>query len=243
MKRKIWGIVAMMAVLGMTTGCGSTVKLNEQQTTEAAEYISGLLLKYDKNYTDVLVYPETTAEPEATSTPVVEASAEVQETAGPSGEVGEGDGTGTGSEQQSASVTDTDLSTVVGIDGVKVTCKKVKACSEYVEEQNAGLAVYPASGKKLAVVTLALKNQTGKAKRVYMTERGLEYKLELADGNTYTADLSLASNDMNFLNTKIKAGKTKKAVLIFQVPKKAKLSGCTLKVSGDKGSATAQIKS
>ena len=65
MRRQIVCLCSLVAIVGMT-GCGG-IKLNENQTSEAAEYASGLYFKYDKNYTDVLIYPEETASEESCS--------------------------------------------------------------------------------------------------------------------------------------------------------------------------------
>ena len=74
-------MLALIAALGLT-GCGKTVVLNEQQTAETAEYIAGLMLKYSKNYTDSLQYPEETPEPtgspDVTTAPGITAEPENQ---------------------------------------------------------------------------------------------------------------------------------------------------------------------
>ena len=64
---------------------------------------------------------------------------------------------------------------------------------------------------------------------------GVSYKLKLADGTTNNAQLTVVSNDLNYLNTSIKAKKKKTAVLIFEVSEKASLKGAELEaVSGER---------
>lgn len=233
MKRKTWGILLTTAVLGLS-GCGGT-QLTDKQTSEAAEYMAGLILKYDKNYTDTLVYPEETVAPEETVTPT--ASSNPKEDSIGIIEDQQASQTGTKEDGQEGS-----FSNVLGVNNIKVSFKDAYLAKEYKEKEDSSYAVYPASGKTLAVVRLNVKNTSKKDKKIFLTERGVEYKLKLSDGTSCSSEITAISNDLNFLNTKIKAGKKKTVVLIFSVPKNVKNVDGVLSAFAEQKTATLAIK-
>lgn len=244
MKKQTWGILLTAAALGVS-GCGG-VHLTDKQTSEAAEYMAGLILKYDKNYTDTLVYPDETEEPEGTVNPAVssdpeqnndkniEGSQQPSQTGGKAEQQGGGDTT--------ASVSEGDFADVLGVSDIKVSFKDTYVTKEYKENANSSYAVYPSSGKKLAIVRLTIKNISAKDKKIFLTERGVEYQLKLSDGTSCSAEITAISNDLNFLNTKIKAGKRKTVLLVFSVPDSVKKVDGVLTASAEKNTATVVVK-
>ncbi|MBQ5561052.1 MAG: hypothetical protein IIT46_14945 [Lachnospiraceae bacterium] len=230
MKKRAIGLVVAATVLG-TAGCG--VELNDKQTGEVAEYAAGLIVKYDKDYNESLIYPEVTPSPIPTLVP----KRTYVPTATPSS-VRATDGTGktpSGSNDAPTDGVEYTLDQVLGVKNVSISCKGVKLMDEYAEKGNDYFRVYPSKGKKLAVVSLQIKNTSDTVRRVYLAEMGVSYKLKLADGTTNNAQLTVVSNDLNYLNTSIKAKKKKTAVLIFEVSEKASLKGAELEVvSGER---------
>jgi len=242
MKRQTWGILLTTAVLGLS-GCGG-VQLTDKQTSEAAEYMAGLMLKYDKNYTDALVYPDETEEPEDTANPVSSSNPEqdssIEESQKPSQ-------SGDKSEQQDGSdttsaVSEGSFADVLGVSDIKVSFKNVNLTKEYKEKANSSYVVYPSSGSKLAIVQLTIKNTSAKDKKIFLTERGVDYQLKLSDGTSCSAEITAISNDLNFLNTKIKAGKRKTVLLVFSVPDSVKKVDGVLTASAEKNTATLTVK-
>lgn len=234
MKKQSLGILLAAAMMGLT-GCGGP-DLNEKQTSEAAEYMAGLILKYDLGYTDNLVYPESTEEPEGTENPSVTEAPGTQEGEGPSGQ---------GKDDKEPGDTETvsgDFAKVLGLKDIKVSFRTSSVVKEYSSKNESAYEVYAPKGKKLVVVTLNLKNTSKKDKKIYLTEMGAEYRLQLEDGTSATAEITAVSNDLNFLNTKIKAGKRSSAVLLFTVPDTTKSVAGELTVSVGEQSATMQIK-
>lgn len=224
-------MLALIAALGLT-GCGKTVVLNEQQTAETAEYIAGLMLKYSKNYTDSLQYPEETPEPtespDVTTAPGITAEPENQNPSATSEE--------NGNQEQEYTLSD-----IMGISGIEVTADKITTCTEYTGGET-GYAIYAKKGEKIVVANLKLKNTTTKDKKVSLVKKQLDYQLTTGDGKKYSAELSLAEDDLVFYNKKIKAGKTAKGKVVFVVSKNAKLAGCKMTVTGSGKSATVQIQ-
>lgn len=207
--------------------------MTDKQTSEAAEYMAGLILKYDKDYTDTLVYPDATEEPEATSEP--KASNEPEKN-GDSNTGGNTEGQGNSDTEKVDS--EGSFTDVLGLSGMEVSFKDAYVTKEYKEKANSSYVVYPASGKKLAIVRLTIKNTSAKDKKIYLTERGVEYKLQLSDGTTCSSEITVISNDLNFLNTKIKAGKKKTVLLVFNVPKSVKKVDGVLSASAEQNTAT-----
>lgn len=216
-RRQMLGLCGLAAIVGLS-GCGG-IKLNEKQTAEAAEYASSLYFKYDKNYTDVLIYPEETADVE-NPTVAPESTPKVEEDQSEGAQEGQTDST------------ETTLAQACQAKGFSISCRSIKTTQEYKDSTNKGLAVYAEKGKTIAVVTFDVTNDTNKQKRLYQLEKGIQYDLELEDGTQYTSELSLLTNDMNFLNMKFKAGETKKCVVFFQIPKNKSIKNASLKVTG-----------
>lgn len=214
MKKQLWGAVLCVAALGLS-GCGSQAALTEQQTNEAAEYIAGMMLKYDKGYTDVLVYPEATEEPAGTETPAGLESEDEQEVQN------SGDG------QQENIGNPRSLSSLYGADRFSVKCTNVYKTKEYKDPDNNMIVVNAQSGKKLVAVEFSVKNITNKERKLRLLEKGIAYQLTV-DGSSYDGELSLVTQDMNFANTKIKANGKWKGVVLFQVPAKTALQNVKL---------------
>lgn len=211
------GLCSLVAIVGLT-GCGG-IKLNEKQTAEAAEYASGLYFKYDKNYTDVLIYPEETAD-EENPTVAPECTPEV------------GEGQSESAQDGQIASTEATLAQACQAKGFSISCRSIKTTQEFKDSTSQGLAVCAEKGKTIAVVTFDVTNDANKQKRLYQLEKGIKYDLELEDGTQYTSELSLMTNDMNFLNMKFKAGETKKCVVFFQIPKDKSIKNALLKVTG-----------
>lgn len=238
-KRRTWGILLTTAVLGLS-GCGGA-QLTEKQTSEAAEYMAGLILKYDKNYVDTIVYPEETVEPEVTVEPV--SSSVPEKDVDKNTENMQGDAQNAGdTEGGSIAVSEGSFADVLGVSDIKVSFKEAYLTKEYKEKENSSYVVYPSSGEKLAIVRLSIKNTSTKAKKIFLTERGVEYKLKLSDGTSCSAEITAISNDLNFFNAKIKAGKKKTVVLVFSVPSSVKKVEGALSASAEESTATIAIK-
>lgn len=239
MKKQSLGILLAAALMGLT-GCGGP-DLNDKQTSEAAEYMAGLILKYDLGYTDTLVYPESTEEPgepedpSATGAPAESAAPGTQEGDGTSGQGGDG------KESGDTDTTSGDFAKVLGLKDVKVSFRTSSIVKEYSSKNESSYVVYAPKGQRLAVVTLNLKNNAKKDKKIYLTELGAEYRLQLEDGTSATAEITAISNDLNFLNTKIKAGKGSSAVLLFTVPDTTKSLAGELTISAGEQTATIKI--
>ena len=82
MKKKL-GVLAVATVLCLT-GCASGPDLSDIQTNMEAEYMAGLLLKYDANNEDMLDYDRSILNPTPSPTvaPTAKPTSQAQQTAG-----------------------------------------------------------------------------------------------------------------------------------------------------------------
>lgn len=227
-KKNKWMALSLVATIGIN-GCG-VIQLTDEQNAQAAEYIAGVLLKHSSNYDKSLVYvvedetplPETTVMPEATTAP-----SDKEE----------------GSKSESSIKEDKQkINDVYNIDGLKVSCVSATECSEYTENGNMSYGVYAKEGKKLVVVKFSIKNTSSSAKKINLINKNVVYQLNYGNNTSVNSQITLLSNDMNFLSTSIKKGKTQQGVVVFEVPSKAKLENLQIKVTKGTISAIEDIK-
>ena len=229
-----------MAAALCLTGCGGSIELNEKQNAEAAEYLAGVLLKYSSNYDKSLIYPEDVSEPEnsaePTATPVgIEGTSEPA-----SEEIGVG---GIDAEKTDAEKTDAEKTDkMFTVSNVQFTCGGKKTCKEYTQKSAKSYAIYADEGKMLVVVDVKVKNVSSSDKKINLMNKGFEYQLLTSDGVSYKTQITAFNNDVNYLSAKVKAGKSKKCVAVFMVPKKTSLENCQLSISKGSSSATLEIK-
>lgn len=218
MKKKL--CVLTLAAAVTLTGCTQVPDLSNVDNNLAAQYVADTLLKYDKNYDDLLDYDHSilwatpTPEPTPVPTPTPMPSSEQQKPA-------EGDG---------ASVTNTvenvSLSDIFGVKGVKVKAGTYRVKSSY----GSTYASYTAKkGNKLVIVNFTVSNVTVKSKKVNFLEQKVETELISGGSSLGSPLLSLVEGDLQSFHEKIDAGKKKQGVLIFEVAKSVKLSDVKLR--------------
>lgn len=226
MKKQKWGVMTMVAVLCLT-GCGNSIELNERQNAEAAEYIAGVLLKHSSNYDKSLVYPEDVVK--------VENSAKPEETP----EVTSEENNAGGAEGENT----VDADEVFSLSGFQFTCVGKQECREYTQKNAKAYAVYANDkNKKLVIVDIKVKNTTASDKKIKLMKKGYRYQLVTSDGTSYNAQITAFNNDINFLSEKVEAGKAKKCIVIFEVPKKTNVDKCQLNILKGSSTATLEIK-
>lgn len=223
MKKRALGGLVLVALMG-TSACG-TMELSQKQTSEVAEYAAGLIVKYNKGYEPRLVYPEATATPLVTSTPV---AATQKPSSGSQTSPSQG---GQKADGEDAPTTSSSLGEILGVKEFTASVARVELTQEYTDKKLDYYSVYAGNKKQLLVITMKLKNVSGKEKKLFFSETGVDYRIKLSDGTSCSAELTMLDNDLQFLNTKVKAGKTKNAVLVFQIPDKVKTVDGTITAS------------
>ena len=230
-KRKIWGVIALISALGMT-GCGTGIKLNEKQNAEAAEYIAGVLLKHSSNYDASLIYEDVSVTPSLEPSLDPNTEGETEPTKVPQGTEGNESGLKPGQEQ---------LAKVLEILGVQLSCTSVNVATEYKVNEDDVVGVYAESGKKLVILKMKVKNTTNSKKEINLINK-VKYQLITQENNKYSAELSLLDGDLNFFSETVKGEKSKSALLVFKVPKKEKVDNVQLTILSEKATVTLPIK-
>lgn len=229
------GILLFCAII--TAGCAHVPDLTDEQNNQIAEYMAASLLKYDENYDAVLEYDESILEitPTPVPTPEPEQTQAPQESTEPvSGEGSEGE-TAAAATPAAMSLSK-DLSSVFGNDGVSlytVTADSAELAGRRYKDTLA--AVEAAEGRQLMVVTFKIKNTADSSVKLDMTDKEhrknpIKFTASVG-GNTLTPLPTILSNDLQYYKGEIPAGKSRSAVLLFEVDEGTDTDGLTVTAS------------
>lgn len=233
MKKKICLALVMTVATILLVGCSSTKSLKEENNAIIAQYIAGSVLKYDTNYKDGLVYAYQRPTEKDKSDAVVVSSQETETTSNNTNDdVKEADSTTTTSvEKAEEKVEYCSLSEVFGKKNIKINYKSYATAQSYSGAySDEAFSVEAKSGNQLIILEFKLKNEGSKKQSLNFIRSGISYELQ-TDKEVYYPILSIVSNDLQYFSTSIEAGKTKSAVLIFEVPKKVDVKYSTLTIT------------
>ena len=223
--------IAIIAAGMLLTGCSSGPDLSRVNNDLEAEYMAGLILKNDSEYGKMLDYdrsiltatptPEPTIAPAPTQTqsgtdPAQQTEPDAASSAEPAGE------------------TYVDVKDVVNVQGIRVTPQTYELKNTYGTEY---ASLSARSGKRLFIVKFRIKNTSSSERKVNMNKKGFDYQLSV-DGNTVGSPLmTILQEDLQYYQETIPAGKSREAVLIFEVDKKLKITDAHVNVSNGTGTA------
>lgn len=231
MKKKL-RILSVLVVLVLTiSGCGVNVAdLSDDQRDMVSEYIAAAILKNDTAYETRLQYSPEVLEPEPTPgpTPLPLVPSEPDATAAPvSGDVQNGEGQDGDTVTEAPEVLADSMDALFdGKVGVRATGFKV--INSYGKDV---FVIEPSDGKKFLMVTFEVTNQGNKDVKITLQNQEISYRAQI-DGSVCEPKQTIAENDLQFLKTTIKAGKSKQAVLLFEID--GKKAG-NVKITGTKG--------
>lgn len=227
MRKKL--CVAVIAAAVMLTGCTSAPDLSNVHRDMEAEYIAGILLKYDANNEDMLDYDRSLLKPTPTPVPTRKPAAEptpsaAQNTSGAAG----------GTDTQTVNYVTADE--LLSGDSIRLKLQTYELQNSYGSSY---ATIEAHDGKKLLVMKFRVKNSSGSSQKVNLMKKDLSYSLE-ADGSAIGSPLmTILENDLQYLDTRLAAGKSMEAVLIFEVDASRKLEDASLNITD--GSRTAQL--
>lgn len=227
----------LLAAICLLAGCGSkeAVEITEEQNNMIAEYMAGALLRYNMRYEEELIYTsaiEDTA-PEESKSPAPEPTASAPATQTPA-QAPEQGGTAQGSEPE---VTYSSLDEVIGEDGIELAYKSSSFYDSY-PKGDTSFVIEPNGSNQLLVAEFQLSNASSKDKTVDLSGAGIQYALTIG-GKEHKALLTALPNDLRFLSMKLKAGKKKTVIVVFEVGKDATLGDASLTLT--RGSQTAKV--
>lgn len=202
-------IAAALILVILCTGCGSEIKVTQEQNDLIAEYVAGVLLKYSNDYK--YKYSKLNHKLEQpTQSPTTPGQSESETSVNPKPSEGQSE-----SATQAPSVLDT-LAKALSA-GLKVRYNTFVIGKEYPV---GALVSMPATeGKKLFVLEFVLTNDTsdrilcnGKSSKVIL-------KVKVNDGREYIQASTIFKNDVaNMDNYAIEAGKQDIGIAVFMIP-------------------------
>lgn len=251
MKKKICLLAIMSVSIMLLSACSSTKTLEDENNAIIAQYIAGSVLKFDTNYQEGLVYAyqrpssgkDTVAEPVQT----VNVSKEEDITKSDSAsnkDVNKDNSNETSKEtnKETNKETYSELSDIYGNKNLTVEYKKFITASNYTGDYSEqAFNVEAKSGNQLVILEFKIKNNSSKKQTVNLVRSGISYELKIGN-NTYYPILSIVSNDIQYLKSTIAPGKSKNAVLIFEIPKKTKVNNTTLTVTNIDNVSQVKVK-
>ena len=228
--RQIRFLCAVLAVSVLSlTGCADIKNLSEEQENEIAEYAAGVLLQNSDKYPYRLITKE---EKEVTETPTP-MPATPTPTSADAPQESQPEQTAAAPEDSKKEVSLDDL---YHLKGVSILYTSYCLADKYGSSQ-----IRAEQGKKLLVAEFSLKNNSGAKKKVKLIDRRkITYQLNV-DGTTYSPQISLLENQLDYLETVIAKGKSQKAVLVFQVDKNA-TNASSIDLSIEEGNNKTSVK-
>ena len=223
MKKRFCMAVLVMAV--MLTGCASGPDLSRVHRNMEAEYMAGLLLKYDADYDEMLDYDRSilnpTPTPEPTRKPVKPSPSASGSAVSSNGKT---DSNGDDSQVKSY----ISLKEMGTVQGITLSQESYELKDGYGSSY---AVVNPEKGNRLLVVKVRLKNGNSKTKKVNMIKADMSYSLEIDGQSVGAPKMTMLPNDLQFYRSKIEAGKSQEAVLIFEISKSQKVKDANLYIS------------
>lgn len=233
--RQIRFLCAVLAVSVLSlTGCADIKNLSEEQENEIAEYAAGVLLQDSDKYPYRLITKE---EKEVTETPTP-----MPATPTPTSTAAQASDAPQESQPEQTKAAPEDFKKEVSLDdlyhlkGVSISYTSYRLADKYGSSQ-----IRAEQGKKLLVAEFSLKNNSGAKKKVKLIDRRkITYQLNV-DGTTYSPQISLLENQLDYLEAAIAKGKSQKAVLVFQVDKNA-TNASSINLSIEEGNNKTSVK-
>lgn len=258
MKKAALLFCLIILVLSLTAcSSGENIKLTDEESDAIAQYCAYLLLKYDKNKTDDRklldvkelqdIYKERngveddTGDKDPTPTPSAVPTGAEKATPTPTQKPDKEKPTEVPTEAPTAAPTAVpdknlvkSLTKLYSVDDFKVEYKSYETTKIY--EHSGGLFRSKDDNTDLLVVNFEITNTGSSAKKFDSENYPIDYELSLSDGQVLKPHAPATILILNYLIwyselDKIPAGKTVKAVLVFDIAKKDENLGFTLRAT------------
>ncbi len=199
----------------MLTGCAQLIDLTDKESDVLAEYMAGTMLRYAGDYEEALIYPELPQADNAGIPQTTRVDLSPENTAVP---------LNLSAKSQ--------YGTIVSLAGMfndifkntfSITYQNYKAYDSY-PDGNDLFTIEPAEGKKLIVFTFNVKNITKKSQKLDLMKYNISYQLTDNNSSVYYPMMTLLNNDIQYINLGINAGKSSKAVILFELPENIDVS-------------------
>lgn len=242
MKGKKLGAIFLAAT--MLTGCGGT-ELNEEQSTLVAQYAAGLLLKYDKNYTDNLLTDEEIAVAEEAERLAAEKAAELEKIReemlndAKTEQAESPEGTGNDGQNQGAEDVEEpkySMNDILKVEGFDIQYTGYELLDTYpstedaTEDGDVYFSLSAAPERKLLTMRFRITNTTTEVAKISLVDKEMLCKLVMPDGSKKNAMMTMLLNDLAFYDEELQTGESQEAVVIFEVKNDINLEKFNLSV-------------
>lgn len=233
----------LVAILSLAlTGCGnSNSNISDKDYNIIADYMASLILKYDRSYEESLV--DITAKAASHETDInKEVISPNLENTSQMIDQGEEKENLDSSKVIDKNTKNVKLSKLMGCDDFDITYANYKLYQSFPDKKDKNyFTIEAGKNKKLCAVKFSIKNNSTKDKRFNLLNKKMNYEL-VADSSSYKPLMTLLVNDLQFIDTSIKGGKSKTGYLIFEIPKNIKLENGELAVSRDSTESLIKLK-
>lgn len=238
MTKKILSLILILIMI-MTSGCssGENIALTEEESAAIAQYSAYLLMKHDKNEVvneklldmkDLEDIKEEEALANATPTPTPEPTSAPLPTEKPSGQpdkVTPTPGTEVSDSTEDNNTSDSSADTTVKPDYAEslgeffkgdfdVVYKSYSLNDSYTEGDY--LTLQAPKNKKILILNFDIKNNSNKEQLISYNQN-LIYSIIYKNNSYESTEMTLLENGLLYINEKIKAGGSYRAVLMFYV--------------------------
>ncbi len=229
-----------MSIACILTGCGQTVELTEEENEIITEYAVGLLLKYDKYYSNHLVdladYEEETAEPEPEEV-LPEESPDMEEDVivdTPVVDMAE--------EEQQAST----IEEFYNIEGIAFQYAGYELRDEYPEiaedSETLAFAMEATDGMKLLVLKFQAVSQNGVETELNMMNYGTKVRVSVNGESPKSALSTMLLNDLQTFHGSVGPEGPVELAAVIEVPDGTNVESLSIVLRSDSDSATLTLQ-
>ncbi|MCM1175158.1 MAG: hypothetical protein NC341_08905 [Blautia sp.] len=234
--KKIKILLASIGIACVLAGCGRTVELTEEENEIITEYAVGLLLKYDKYYSNHLVELSTLEEEPAIEE---EEPAEMppEETDTEESDIADTPVIDAAEEAQASTIEE-----FYGIEGIVFQYAGYDLMDEYpdITENSADIAFVMGAtdGMKLLVLKFQAFNLSGAETGLNMSDYGTRLRIAVNGESPKSALSTMLPNDLQTYRGTIGAGETVELAAVIEVPEGTSVDNLSAVLRSDTGRTT-----
>ncbi len=220
------------------TGCIQDYTITIEKSDAAAEYMAGLLLKYDEDYEQGLLSEKDLSVKNIDEDETVTEGND-DTTVASSDSVSQSDA----SNSDNDTIQDYTLTEVIGHQDFNFKYGGYELTETYPEDpDSAGFSLTPRDGYQLLVTSFTVKNLSDSKKELNLIDTDIAYQLDINVGTVYKPLLTLLENDLQYIDITIEGGKSEKVLLVFEISKDIDMSNVNLIVSKESKSVIIEMK-